>query len=714
VTKEKVDKIISLLEELRNNEKPFIKRIAEEALRKICHDKTIEDIHRQALEKFPQHIRNLLAEEDERFTEEFRSMAGGDKYGVLLEALYESDSFLARKTLLEALPAADTAKYWNSIKSLYKRAEYRMDAEVFGLLAWKIETEKPGRANYVYEKVPGKKYGRYKRVSKFGRHTKYHMMRRTWRYFRNIAKKHPDLYARFAYFFLKNFKDSQAQKPHKTVKHRYNWTTRERFTTVRNYDRFTHLWTFNHILYKKSRRYTKSVLTWRCAEGYEPNDSEPEEREEAFTDLWEKDSLPAFNLLLESDCREVSSFAVKILRDKFPEVFRELLTAEDIKKLLEKPFPFVCNTLLSMMDKNFNPEKSDMELIKILFASSSLSARELAKKWTGQIIYTVHEKKKLLSMLFSSPYSDNRVFALELIREFCRKDPSLKEEYLKYFISILLKDEPGEGLHKIIIEKLKSDFSPELINLSPEEIFRMLNSSSVAVQDLGGWLLLKGRIDPWKLESKVITGFATHELMSVREAGRKMIEETKSRWKDEIFHLFKLLESNWEDTEEFAFKFLDENFSPGDFTVDICFYLCDSNKKAVQDFGKKKMKDYIEKGEKADFIRLAEHPDMNIQEFALDVVMAGLPREGEKIKGLMPFFRTILFRVNRGRKMKDKLFLYLKTAAMENAFVAAEIMGLLEDYSGTVTGGDFSVCLEIMTGVKSRYPYVKSSVEILD
>jgi len=366
-----------------------------------------------------------------------------------------------------------------------------------------------------------------------------------------------------------------------------------------------------------------------------------------------------------------------------------------------------------MIDKNFDPEKADMELIKILFSSSSSSARELAMKWTGQIIHIIDEKKKLLSMLLNSPHSDNRLFALEIIQEFCRKDPSLKEEYLKYFISILLKDEPGEGLHKMIIEKLKSDFSAELKTLSPEEIFRILNSSSVKVRDLGGWLLLEGQIDPWKLESKVITGFATHELLSVREAGRKMIEETKSRWKGEIFHILKLLESNWEDTVEFAFKFLDENFSPGDFTVDICFYLCDSNEKVVQDFGKKKMKDYIERGEKADFIRLAEHPDMNIQEFVLDIIIT-LPGEVEKIKTLMPFFRTILFRVNRGRKMKDKLFLYLKTAAMGNAFIAAEVVALLEDYSVTMTGGDFSVCLEIMTGLKSRYPYVKSSVEILD
>jgi len=75
----------------------------------------------------------------------------------------------------------------------------------------------------------------------------------------------------------------------------------------------------------------------------------------------------------------------------------------------------------------------------------------------------------------------------------------------------------------------------------------------------------------------------------------------------------------------------------------------------------------------------------------------------------MPFFRSILFNVNKGRKAKDKLFKYMGKIAANNAFIATELMSLLEEFAGTMTERDFSDCLTIMTGIITKYPYIKSS-----
>jgi len=63
--------------------------------------------------------------------------------------------------------------------------------------------------------------------------------------------------------------------------------------------------------------------------------------------------------------------------------------------------------------------------------------------------------------------------------------------------------------------------------------------------------------------------------------------------------------------------------------------------------------------------------------------------------------------------MKDKLFKYLEYVSQKNAFTAAEVMTLLEDYGSSMTERDFSSCLAIMTGLKAKYPYIKGPVELL-
>ena len=714
VREDKIEKITYLLNSLRKDEKLFIRRMADEALRKICHNKTIEDINKKTLERFPLSLQKLLTEEDEKFTEEFKKILTDKTKESLLEALYELDNTIARKTLLEVLYEINFANCWKYVKSIYKRAEYREDAELFGLLAYKIETEKKGPAKYVYEKVPGRRFGRYKRVSKFGRNTKFYMMKRCWRYLKNIAKNKPDLYANFAYFFLKNFKDRDGREPLEIIKHRYDWPAKKYITIIKNYDRFTGLWTFNNVIYGNSKRYVKRGAGWKCAENYRPPGETPEEREELFPELWEKDSIHAFNLLLESECEEINSFAIKILRDRFPEVFQDLMTTEDIKNLLKRPYPFVRNIILEILDKNFNREKPDLKLIAFLFESNFPSVRDLAKKWTGQIIYTIDEKKKFFTSIFETPYHDNWDFAMRLISDIYQKDASLKNEYFKYFTSILLKQKEGEELFKIVINTLKEDFSDELRLLSAEEIFNILNSPYKDVQDLGGWLLLEGQINASLLESRVIMGFANHDLLSVRNAAKKMVNETKIRWKDEIFHIISLLESDWEDTKKFAFEFLNKNFSKEEITIDIVMDLCDSNDTTAQNFGKERLEDYIKEGTEVDFMRLTEHPQINISEFALDLLIEKMPVTTERIKAAMPFFRTVLFQVNRGRKMKNKLLLFLKDAGMKDAFTGAEVINLLKDYTDNVTSKDFSECLFIMTGIKSRYPYIKCPLEIMD
>ncbi len=1017
-------KVIVALKELRKDEKPFVAVMAEEGLRKIDHKETIEDISKKALDKFPPELKDMLEREDNGFAEKFKAVLSKEKDGKLLEALYDIDKHTARKTLQELLLTANLPKYWNNIKSIYKRAEYRMDMELFGLLAYRIEVTPHQKAEYIYgswfelndtniknvetyvlkdkeklqllissvpknrlltkeelteilEKLnfdeqdiwgvmrytvyygvnyeindktgkelkdliesgkleqfmapedeksglankiidglksivsskkpdlpiesPGtmmsynkfnylmkkmkfnntesevirkiaagpnlnagwyeinewnintltnfaikdkekakilKTLPKFKLMEKkdfagflqekgfdkkdieqvmmytlyygiafqiddktievlkniikenklktvkshcnklmsqnefrsmvkglnfsdketelitklssggyihhksicitrFAMKTKSYLMRRLWRTFKTIAKKNSALYAKFAYFFLKNFKDSDSRQAQKITKYTYDWNSKK-FSVVTNiYDRFNHLWTFNYILYGNSKRYSplKSGVKWRCIqkrelsqitrdkfrdeigkkikiENIEEATIEPAEREESFPSLWESDSNLLLKLLMNSECKEINSFAVKILRDKFPGTLTDL-SKDDLLKLFRKPYPFVCNILVEVLKKHSDPTRIDRELLKIFLLCDFEPARHMAGEWLKDIIKNVsfEEKTSWLFMLLKSPYSDRWNYVLDMIKLFCEKEN--KALYFKILLDVLKKGEREKDFYTVIVEYIKDMFYEELKLLSLEDIFSILNSSSRNIQDLGGWLLQNSNIDSVAVDRKILAGLACHDVFTVREGAKTMIKSNPERWQEDISLLTCLTESKWEDTRRFAIYFFEENFSVERFTPDIITGLCDSLHKDIQDFGKSLVTKYLKEGYILEFIRLTEHPESNIQELALDLVIEKMPREPEKIKKLLPFFRTILFRVNKGRKMKDKLFKYLEYVSQKNAFIAAEVMTLLEDYGSSMTEKDFSYCLTIMTGLKAKYPYIKGPVEIL-
>jgi len=957
--------IIDSLQELRKDEFPFVGAMAEEALRKMGDEEIREEIARKYLEELPSSLKELLPGESGRFIEEIASLLPKEKKLKLLKILYDIDNEQTEKALRNLLLTLNLPSYWDQFKAIYKKAEYRMDAEILGLIAYRIETtphqgiitsygswfeydevkmrnvksyfsdtqkieklinipqnrlisreevtgilsemgledqeirqilwygiyygntygidsktiENMGElitltaslteegktrsleeftdlltsmkfknneieiiknfafkgynsgtfyqvndwsernvAYYVpkvkaekFKIIPKRKlmskeeaeqalseldfneseiqkslnciryYGNLyhldaetieslKRIveerkleplaakctksmsqkefddllkdfafnenerkiiinitsrgyakhttayyNRFVRHTRLYMMRRIWRYFKNLAKNRPDDYSEFAYFFLKNFTDKDWKEVQEKVTSRYDWKSKKTSFTKKYYGGFTYLWSFNHILFGSSKRYVcnKKSYNWYCSGSQTPEKFfSPEDREEAFPDLWEKNSGLLVNLLLESECFEVSSFAIKVLRDKFPEVLKKNLFPENIKKILQKNYPLVISTVLKILDDNFDPANPDLEVIKILLECENISVREIAGKWLERIPL-IPEKKKIVKFLLQTPYSDNWSRGMKLASGFCKKDPALTGDYLELFISLILVPEEKEGLHNIIIEFLKSEFSRELESLPADRIFSILNSSSRKAQDLGGWLLSKSLIDPHILDKHVIIGFANHEVFSVREAGRKMMEETRTDWKEDMFRILSLLESHWEDTKKFAFRFLEENFALEDFTAGIILSLCDSIDREVQDFAKKLLNRHVTAGKEFDFVKLAEHPDMNIQAFVLDMIIEKLPCSVENIKKVLPYFKTILFYVNRGRKMKDRVLSYLEEMSLKDPFVAAEAVNLMEDYTGAMTKEDFSSCLVIMSRLKAKYPYITCPVEIL-
>ncbi len=206
--------------------------------------------------------------------------------GDVLLALDTSKAPGARRALLASL-AVVPFRYgaWRGVKRLYKLAEERLDAELFGLLAWRFDTTLAQHAGN--EVSPG---------------TLLYLKRRSWRFLRRLGVELPELYPQFA---------AQALRHYRPDTH------------------FAASWVANHIWAHNAKRYNARLFT-----GTVPPADMVKNR--AFGDAW-KAAPESLMYVLETCLADPpAAFAIQGLQKDFPERLRSA-TPEWLGRLAHRP-----------------------------------------------------------------------------------------------------------------------------------------------------------------------------------------------------------------------------------------------------------------------------------------------------------------------------------------------------------------------------------------
>jgi hypothetical protein len=204
----------------------------------------------------------------------------------LLVALYEKDADAGRDALVKLALTADLKfGLWGGLKRIYKLAEARLDAQLFGALACRFDSDSQARGREV------------------STGTLIYLKRRAWRFLRRLGTQIPALYPSFVVEVLRNY-------PANT--------------------RFLSTWIANHVWYHdaKPRKY----------DGYRFYGVDHKElyKNRAFDEAW-KASPDALMLLLESCQADApAKFAIQSLRKDFPEALRTVTPAW-LARLAERP-----------------------------------------------------------------------------------------------------------------------------------------------------------------------------------------------------------------------------------------------------------------------------------------------------------------------------------------------------------------------------------------
>lgn len=259
------------------------------------------------------------------------------KLGALLVSLYESGqdksgTEWARSALLAIFRKAPLKLgLWQGFKTIFKRAEANYDAEMYGLLTWRLGTTTST--------------GRGLEVSGA---TLLYLRRRAWRFLRQLGGALPELYIDFAVQVLSAFGPN---------------------------DRLQHAWSFHQILGHKTLM-GKGGQQVRTSPPY-PLD------QRAFPDAWKRSPDPLLRLLEDALHDDVCDFAIRSLRADFPEQLRAV-SPTWIVRIGRRPVEALHTFVVALLTENPAFHQSQLQalglhaLVLELLHSPSEAARTYA------------------------------------------------------------------------------------------------------------------------------------------------------------------------------------------------------------------------------------------------------------------------------------------------------------------------------------------------
>jgi hypothetical protein len=416
---------------------------------------------------------------------------------VDLYALALEDEAL-HAALLQLIPSLKPApNSFKAIRRLFKTAEFRQDAKVYGRVIHLIDMTSPyfrapeygdhaqDPASRRYLSVP-KEFKKNTPAFAYSNRTRDYLRRRSWRTLRRHADLGSAQYVAFAVEVLLAVDDADA-RPEQVIEY-YDYEQR-RYVS-RTYDRYGHLFTFNHILHHHNPRIrlSGSGKLWLLDTSV---GEVADFRSEAYAELWDRAPQALLRLLMESRCDAVHAFAVRAL--KCNREFVSDIGCEATSAMLTMPYEATARFALEIARRLLRSGYTDSGLIAALLQSPIREGHELAQETLRLHPALLTDDADLAYAVITSPYEENRLW----MRRFVADHP-LQETVVEPLVARLIagaialgrEDEKQRPIVEDIAWILINSFAEATRRLGFDVITDLLNEKSVSVQLLSAQLLL--------------------------------------------------------------------------------------------------------------------------------------------------------------------------------------------------------------------------------
>lgn len=552
----------------------FVRRIACEALLKLSDDATRAEFKKDMRANLPPSL-NEATGSAPVFAEALRKYLALEEVTrfPVLDLLYLLDDATIRPALLNlARTAPLRPPYFKYLRHWFKTAEYRGDAEMFGILAYRFEKEKQGFGSPRYDHIGFRpEAGGYewldvkKELKKpdsrlaFSSDSKRYLRMRVWRTLRKLAELNDPDFVKMAVGVLLPFTDADASEP--LTREYYSWRTRAS-RTVR-WDRFASYFGFNHLLYTNSQRYESrpGAMAWRCRPNYRPGDPAPATlREEAFPKLWDAHPVGLLHLLSESACTPVHEFASKALRANSD--FCGKLDTEALVMLIERPYDVTARLGFDLARERYRADAPDVALVSALACCRVEEARVQAMRWIEAARDRFGRDAAFAASLLTCAHIDTRAGMRNVLRSlvFSADDAG---SFSKRFIECLLNTPPDAFLADAAGAVFET-FTVALRTLDFETILNLTGHHTVELQELGANILLNHETPPASFPAGIVTGLLESPFDRVRVIGVRILGGIpEDRLRNNLSLLIALATNPNEDIRQ-AFRPVAQRLMQGD------------------------------------------------------------------------------------------------------------------------------------------------------
>lgn len=279
---------------------------------------------------------------------------------------------LARRVLLTQLRHIPMqAGLFRAVRHLYKAAELRADATLFGTIHQRFETTHDSAigSNGLYIR---RRYTPYSEEAArpdstvaYSVRTRAYLLRRSWTTLRRLGLAADPDYIDLAVGALLALNDDEAGQAH---------TRGNRF-----YDRYGHWLLFNRLLRSRGGWHASSSgQSWYQTAPIAPSS----QREEQFPVLWDRRPDALLTLMRQSRCEGVHEFAARALAANT--AYCAQVPLDDIKSLLRSPYAATARFAFHLCRERFAPGVPDADWLMLLLQSNVPEAHQYVLECISQ------------------------------------------------------------------------------------------------------------------------------------------------------------------------------------------------------------------------------------------------------------------------------------------------------------------------------------------
>lgn len=301
----------------------------------------------------------------------------------------------AIKTWLNLAPV-NGGGYFRSIRQLMKSAELLEDAELLGMLAYKVQKAKPNFQNsrWGYRYINGKYLQLSKEIVKTNSTIAFSAVSKEYflnRFVRNLRRKgtagDPD-FVDLATGILLSYKDTDMEEAYSKDFWSYRQDESRRWISEKrtlHYPSHAKYRIFNYLLFSNSDRIEKDKAgkKWLFQAGKNLETPKSNVREEAFPTLWDRRPQGLLHLLVESECELVHEFATKAAKANSRRI-QAVVDLDFAKLLLSKKYKATIDYGLDLVKAKYSNREPDASLVFLLLNHEHTPARTLGLDYLNQ------------------------------------------------------------------------------------------------------------------------------------------------------------------------------------------------------------------------------------------------------------------------------------------------------------------------------------------